>query len=118
MSGERSATLPTEFGSGSHLSAAPWTGQNKLAAALLAELSVRFIFKIAARTTHGLSLLHSAYLGKENNRGLLFLPCTLEISIHTLTYRARTHAAAFRQLRPSTTLMVEGRSEVVKAMNF
>jgi hypothetical protein len=32
--------------------------------------------------------------------------------------RARTHAAAFRQLRPSTTLMLEGRSEVVNAVNF
>ena len=62
---ERRATLPTEFGSGSNLTAAPRTCQHKLVPAFLAELRARFILKIAARTTHGLSLLHSACLGKE-----------------------------------------------------
>ena len=68
---ERRATLPTEFGSGSHLAPTLRTGQNKLAAALLAELCARFILKIAARTMHGVSLLHSAQLGKEKAYTLL-----------------------------------------------
>ena len=62
---ERRATLPAEFGGGSHFTATPWTGQHKLAAALLAELRARFILKIAASTAHGLSLLHSVQVGKE-----------------------------------------------------